>query len=101
MVRHTKYKNKKKIIKFSENVKFSREIALSLLIGKSTMNDVIARYCAGYSLEDSQHSGRPQKASKKGERAFIHNSTTDVRKTAAQMHASYRMRILPMLVVSL
>jgi len=85
MVRHTQVQIRERVIKFSENGKCSREIASLLSIGKSTVNDIIARYRAGYGLEDRPRSGRPRKTSKKVDRVIKRKSTADVRKTAAQI----------------
>lgn len=85
MARHTQIQIRERVIKFSEEGKSSREIASLLSIGKSTVNDIIVKYRAGYGLKDRPRSGRPQKTSKKVDRIIKLKSTADVKKTAAEI----------------
>lgn len=70
MARHTQIHIRERVIKFSKDGKSSREIASLLSIGKSTVNDIITKYRAGYGLEDRPRSGRPRKTSKKVDRVI-------------------------------
>lgn len=85
MARHTQIHIRERVIKFSKDGKSSREIASLLSIGKSTVNDIITKYRAGYGLEDRPRSGRPRKTSKKVDRVIKRKSTADVKKTAAEI----------------
>lgn len=85
MARHTQIQIRERVIKFSEEGKSSREIASLLSIGKSTVNDIIVKYRAGYGLKDRPRSGRPRKTSKKVDRIIKRKSTADVKKTAAEI----------------
>lgn len=85
MARHTQIHIRERVIKFSKDGKSSREIASLLSIGKSTVNDIITKYHAGYGLEDRPCSGRPRKTSKKVDRVINRKSTADVKKTAAEI----------------
>jgi len=49
------------------------------------MNDIIAKYCAGYGLKDRLRSGRPRKTSKRVDFVIKHKSTANVKKTAAEI----------------
>lgn len=85
MARHTQIQIHERVIKFSEDRKFSREIASILSIGKSTVNDIIVKYRAGYGLKDRPRSGRPRKTFKKVDHIIKRKSTADVKKTAAEI----------------
>jgi len=85
MARHTQIQIREKIIKFSDNGKSSREIASLLSIGKSIVNDIIAKYRAGYGLKDRLRSGRPRKISKRVDLVIKRKSIANVKKTAAEI----------------
>jgi len=85
MARHTQIQIREKVIKFSDDGKSSREIASLLSIGKSTVNDIIAKYRAGYGLKDRPRSGRPRKTSKRVDLVIKRKSIANVKKTAAEI----------------
>jgi len=85
MARHTQIQIREKVIKFSDDGKSSREIASLLSIGKSTVNDIIAKYRARYGLKDRPRSGRPRKTSKRVDLVIKRKSIANVKKTAAEI----------------
>src|SRR5580765_5927910 len=86
MARNTQIQIREKVINFSEEGKSSREIALLLSIGKSTVNDIIdIKYRSGYGLKDRPRSGRPRKTSKKLDGIIKRKSSADIKKTAAEI----------------
>jgi len=85
MARHTQIQIRERVIKFSEDGKSSRDIALLFSIGKSTVNDIIAKYRAGYGFKDRPRSGKPRKTSKRIDLVIKRKSTANVKKTAAEI----------------
>ena len=83
MVKHVCLELREKVIKLSEEGRSSRQIATLLSIGKSTVNNLIANYRAGYGLNCKPRSGRPRKTTERENRIIKRKSTSDVKKTAA------------------
>lgn len=87
MVRNTSVEVRKIVIELSLKGKSSREIASTLSIGKSTVNDIINRYRAGNGVKDRPRSGRPRKTTKRIDRIIKRKSVADSKKTASDIAA--------------
>ncbi|KAK2575431.1 hypothetical protein KPH14_000807 [Odynerus spinipes] len=85
MVRNTSVEIRKRVIRLSAAEKRSREIASILSIGKSTVNDIIKKYRAGYSVQDRPRSGRPRKPTERINRIIKRKSIADPKKTAVDI----------------
>ena len=82
MARHTTVQLRERILILSKSGKTSRDIASVLGVGKSTVNDLLAKHRSGLSLKDKPRSGRPKKTSVQLDRIIKRKSTAAVKKTA-------------------
>lgn len=95
MPRNTSTDLRQRIVNLSQSGKSCREIATILSVGKSTVNDLLKKYRAGYGLEDLPRSGRPRKTSTKTDRLIGRISKFDVQKSAAKISRELRDQNLP------
>lgn len=90
MPKHTNLQLREAVINLYQSGKVSREIANSLLINKSTVNRMIAKYKLTNSLADKPRSGRPRKTTKRVDKIIKRKSITDVKKTAMDISRELR-----------
>lgn len=90
MPKHTNIQLRETVINLSLQGKVSREIAKCLLIDKSTVNRIIAKYKSTNSLVDKPRSGRPRKTTKRVDKMIKRKSVADVKKTAMDISRELR-----------
>ncbi|CAK9809175.1 hypothetical protein ANTQUA_LOCUS5918 [Anthophora quadrimaculata] len=78
MVRNTSVEVRKIVIELSLKGKSSREIASTLSIRKSTVNDIINRYRTGNGVKDRPRSERSRKTTKRIDRIIKRKSVADL-----------------------
>lgn len=85
MPRYTNIQVRENIIRLSNEGKSSREIALIMNVGKTTVNDLIKKFRTGDGLQDRPKSGRPRKTSQRIDNAIKRKSNSEPRKTASDI----------------
>lgn len=85
MPRYTNIQVRENIIRLSNEGETSREIALIMGVGKTTVNDLIKKFRAGEGLQDRPKSGRRRKTSKRIDNAIKRKWNGDPRKTVSDI----------------
>lgn len=93
MPEHTNLQLREAVINLFQQGKLPHEIANSLLINKSAVNRIIAKYKSTNSLANKPQSGRPRKTTKRVDK-MIKRKSIDVEKTIMDISRELREKNL-------